>query len=954
MELRVMRKFAGGFVVALLLVVAFGMVALYRDTAGLSAADKRSPHTYRVPTAYLMCSIAVVAVVFSGFVVHRELQDCSRLGADWRRMIRSACVDIAKRDQAESVLQDRTSELAEANETLRLGIAEREQAEVVLRDRTSELAVANETLRGDLVKREQAEAVLRDRTGDLAEANETLRRGIAEREKAEGVLRDRTSELAEANETLRLGIAEREKAEAVLRQRTYDLEAAKERLAAMADFSAALNQASMIDAYRAALGCIAEAARIPLVVIYDAIPGQLPVSRCAVGPDHLPLNSVPFSGEGLPATVARNNVVQTLVGPFEAAELRLYFGFGDVGLHSVVGWPIVYQGRSVGVLLTAHTAPLTDEHRSLIIAVIPRLAIRMDSFQVEQQRLRLMSDLQSQSAALEAAKQAAERASRVKSEFLANMSHELRTPMNSIMGFTQRLIKKLGDTLPERELDALHTVDRNAKHLLALINSILDLSKIEAGKMELHPERLDVSEVIQEAVDLARPLADGKPVEVRLELPDVPLMIDGDLVMLKQVVLNLLSNGINYTNAGTVTISARESADSLLGAVARLSIRDTGIGIKPEDLGQLFRQFTQLDGGPSRKVGGTGLGLVITDQFVRLHGGRIDVTSEFGHGTEFTVLLPLRLEAAAGPGRNGANGNGANGNEANGNEANGNGANGNGAKPRPANVRGDSFSQSRRPRGAGMEGLRILCVDDEPDVLKFLELSFEDAGYQVLVAGDHDAAIAGAKRGSPDLICLDMQMPGKDGYEVLKTLRADADLSYVPVIIVSVRSEEARALGCGAHRYLPKPVDADDLTATVREVLAGEIGDALVIEDNADSSRLLAQTLTEHGINVRAAFNGREGLDRLAESTPSVIVLDLMMPVMDGFAFLDQLRSDPAWRRIPVIILSAKILTLEEIDRLGRSCAAILTKGRGGTEIVVDAILKAVIPARRSLEQVVS
>jgi signal transduction histidine kinase/DNA-binding response OmpR family regulator/CHASE3 domain sensor protein len=830
---------------------------------------------------------------------------------------------LAERDQAEGVLRQRTSELAEANETLRLGLAEREKAEGVLRQRTADLAEANETLSLGLAEREAAEGVLRQRTSELADANGTLSLGLAERAQAEGVLRQRTADLAEANETLRLGLAERERAEGVLLQRTGDLEAAQERLATTAQFVATLNQSGMLDAYRGALGCFTQSTGIPLAVIYDALDGQDPAPICAVGPDHRPLQAALFSGAGLPATVVRTGLVQALLGPFEQGELRLQFGLGDVGLHSVVGWPIVYLGRCLGVLVTAHTALLTHERRVFIAASIAQLAIRMEGFQVEQQRVRLLADLQAQSTALGAAKLEAERASRVKSEFLANMSHELRTPMNSIMGFTQRLIKKLSDTLPERELDALRTVDRNAKHLLGLINDILDLSKIEAGKMELNLTRIDLAAVVREAAEQASPLTDNKPVEVRLELPEGPLMVSGDRIMLKQVVLNLLSNGINYTESGTVTIAVGEIHDARLGRVARLAVRDTGIGIKPADVGRLFQQFTQLDGSPSRKVGGTGLGLAITALYVRMHKGRIDVTSDYGKGAEFTVLLPLQEEPVLPV-------------------PDSNGLSKTGIESQPYSPKKNGFA----PRSP-CEGIRILCIEDEPDTLKYLQLTFEDAGYEVLRASDHDAAIAGAKVGRPDLICLDLCLPGKDGYEVLKSLRADPDLAGVPVIVVSVTSEEARSIGCGAHRYLAKPVAAEDLMAAVRDVLAAEIPSALVIEDDPDVSRLLAEGLADGGMSVRTATNGREGLDRLAEFKPSVILLDLMMPVMDGFAFLENVQLDPARARIPIIILTAKTLEPEEVARLSQASAAILTKGRGDTEQVINAILKAALPSRR-------
>jgi signal transduction histidine kinase/CheY-like chemotaxis protein/CHASE3 domain sensor protein len=722
-------------------------------------------------------------------------------------------------------------------------------------------------------------------------------------------------------------------------------EAALSRLASATEFAAALNQNGMLDTYQAALRCINRVAGIPLAVVYDVGREDKPEPRCAVGPDQLPLEASMFAGDGLPAAVMRTGAVEVLAGPFSVPELRLRFGIGEVTIRSVVGWPILFQDRCIGALVTAHLGPLDDERRGFVTAALGQLAVRMHGFQVEQHRLKLLTDLQVQSQALETARHDAERASRVKSEFLANMSHELRTPMNSIMGFTQRLLKKLGATLPERELDALQTVDRNAKHLLRLINSILDLSKVEAGKVEIQRTHFDLRLVIREAADQSAPLADGKPVAVKLELPDREVPFDGDRALLGQVVLNLLSNGIKFTVQGTVTIALDEAQDETLGRVARIAVRDTGIGIKAGDRARLFQEFTQLDGSTTRKAGGTGLGLVISARFVHLHGGRIEVASEHGRGSEFTVLLPLEARSShdsPDPMRY---------DDTRTVDANTVGS----PVPSRSFAQGDDATirvdlphlktvrfGCEPPSERGLPRATILCVDDQPDILKFLKLTFEDAGYEVQVACDYDGALKRARAGHPDLICLDLCMPGKDGFQVMNALRDDPGLARVPVVVVSISREEARVLAAGARCYLAKPVESDDLVATVREILALERGSVLVVEDDPDTLRLLATTLAEHGLHVRTACNGREALDRLAEATPDAIVLDLMMPVMDGLTFLGHIQRDPVWSKIPVVILTAKTLEPAELAQLNQLGAAILTKGRLDTEQVVDAILRTV------------
>ncbi|WP_165246451.1 response regulator [Paludisphaera soli] len=734
--------------------------------------------------------------------------------------------------------------------------------------------------------------------GEVAARQATLE---ATRAGIEETVRQRTAELMETTEELR-SVAER------LHHRDV-------RLSDAARFAAALNHPEALATYRAALECLARALRAPCVALYTVgTDGLPPAARCAATLDGEPLEAAAFSGEGLPWAVARSGARRTLQGPFPPASLRIRAGLGEADLDSVIGWPVSFNGRCVGVVLTAHFAAPTEEQAEFVAASLDQLAVRMSAFGVEEQRLRLMADLREQSRALEEAKAEAERANRVKSEFLASMSHELRTPMNSIMGFTARLIRKLGGSIPGRELDALHTVDRNAKHLLGLINEILDLSKIEAGRMELDLERLDLAPIVREAYEQAAPLADGRPIDLVFVEPSGPLTLQGDRTKLRQVATNLISNAIKYTERGEVLIRVEEALDPRLGRVARLSVRDTGVGIPAEQRHRLFQRFTQLDGGAARKAGGTGLGLVISDQFARMHGGRIDVESEFGRGSEFAALIPLKAPEP----------------------------------PRTIPERAAAAGPDRpSPAGPAGRGVTVLCVDDDPDALKLLEASLSDAGYDAVPAGGHDAALEAARVRRPDVICLDLAMPDKDGFEFLRSLHADPELASVPVIVVSATGEQARALGAGARCCLTKPVDSEGLVATVRDLLSRRSGTALVVEDDADASRLIRAALDESGMQVQTASDGREGLARLAEATPTIIVLDLMMPVMDGFTFLDHLQLDPVWKSIPVIILTARELGAGELLKLRQVGATVLAKGRGDAERVVDAVLAAVVPGKR-------
>ena len=554
--------------------------------------------------------------------------------------------------------------------------------------------------------------------------------------------------------------------------------------------------------------------------------------------------------------------------------------------------------------------------------MIPVIGLFIDYVQTYARQAQLSEERQVLISPLENAVEEAERASRVKSDFLANMSYELRTPMNSIMGFTKRLIKRLPEQIGERDMDALLTVDRNAEHLLILINDILDLSKIEAGRVELKYTVFDLSEVVQHATKELTPTAEAKGLRVELDLSeDTALNVQADSVKCRQMVNNLISNAIKYTDQGHITVSLRKVVDPELGDAAQIRVVDSGVGIREEDRDRLFLRFMQVDQNSDRRVGGTGLGLVIVKHYAELHGGRLEFTSEYGVGSDFWITIPL----VASLGRQVVN-----------------------------QHEGDdrSSNQSLSPDASTQKsdepatGLTVLCVDDEPDILKYLSLTFLDAGYAVRTALNLEQAISLAQTTSPDVICLDLELPGQDGYEILRKLKRIPAIANIPVVIVSATAEAARKLDVEACAFLSKPVDAEVLVETVQQVLVDEIHSALIVDDDPNSCQLIATTLIDCQIDATVANNGGEALESLVDFQPDVIFLDLMMPKMDGFEFLRNVKSDPTWSKIPIIVMSGKELHRKDYDRLGGKVEVILSKGQSEAAQLVRSILAA--KARKS------
>jgi signal transduction histidine kinase/DNA-binding response OmpR family regulator/HAMP domain-containing protein len=562
------------------------------------------------------------------------------------------------------------------------------------------------------------------------------------------------------------------------------------------------------------------------------------------------------------------------------------------GFRAVLAVPLLREDRVVGGLVVCRKSP--GVFPPTVVDLLQTCATQST---LAIQNARLFREIEARGHQLELASQH-------KSQFLANMSHELRTPLNAIIGYSEMLQEEAEDLGYEDFTPDLLKINTAGKHLLTLINDILDLSKIEAGKMDLFLETFELAPMLRDVVTTITPLVEKNANTLAVHhAPDLGAM-RADLTKIRQALFNLLSNACKFTTQGTITLAvSREAVAGSDWLTFRVS--DTGIGMTSAQMEKLFQAFSQADASTTRQYGGTGLGLAISRHFCQTMGGAITVESAVGQGSTFTIRLPaevIDLKAA------------------------------------PA-LQAAATTTSALPAGAPT----VLVIDDDPAVHDLMRRFLRKEGLQMQAAASGEEGLRLAKVCHPAVITLDVMMSGMDGWTVLAALKADPEVAEIPVIMLTIVDDKTLGYALGAADYLTKPVDRDRLAAMLQKYRCAQPPcRVLVVEDEADMRQLLHRMLEQAGWAVTEAANGREALARLAEDRPQLILLDLLMPEMDGFTFVEALRHQEAWRAIPVVVVTAKDLTSDDRQCLNGYVEQILQKGAYSQEALLHEVRRLV------------
>jgi signal transduction histidine kinase/CheY-like chemotaxis protein len=565
------------------------------------------------------------------------------------------------------------------------------------------------------------------------------------------------------------------------------------------------------------------------------------------------------------------------------ARLARYAGIGGAIVLGASLIAFLFSSRlqrviSNPVLSLAHTAKVVSERKDYSLRAEKRtddeIGFLIDRFnemltQIEEHE----KEIQEVNEQLVQSEQRARAATQAKSHFLANMSHELRTPLNAIIGYSEMLQEEAQDSGQESFIPDLKKINRSGRHLLDLINDVLDLSKIEAGKMELYLETFDIPNLLEDVSTTVQLLVQKNSNTLEVRCPANLGAMRADMTKVRQSLFNLLSNASKFTKNGKITLEAAREISPTKADWIVFRVSDTGIGMTTEQQDRVFEAFSQADSATARDFGGTGLGLTITKTFCRMMGGDVALTSEPGKGTTFTIRLPTEVREP----------------------------------------KAESAAASESSAAPNMEGTPVLVVDDDADTRQVLKRFLNRKGFPVECASSGEEGLRLARELHPMAIILDVMMPGMDGWAVLSTLKSEEEVKDIPVVMLTIVDDKNLGYALGATDYLIKPVDRDrlhEILAKFRNVPPPR--SALVVDDEEPARKMLTQILEKERWNVVQAENGLEALERIAKERPDLILLDLVMPKMNGYQFLAELRNHDKWRSIPIIVVTAKDMSTEE------------------------------------------
>jgi signal transduction histidine kinase/CheY-like chemotaxis protein/CHASE3 domain sensor protein len=627
-------------------------------------------------------------------------------------------------------------------------------------------------------------------------------------------------------------------------------------------------------------------------------------------------------GEGIPGQCA--SMKKTIeINDFVAAKDFII----DTGLVSIVptyvlATPILFQENLIGVIVLGSMKPFDEHRREIMDNSVPQIGVAITNAMNLESTKKLSSEVATKNNELNGKNAELEKAYRVKSDFLSNMSHELRTPLNSIIGFTSVLLGQHGDPLTADQVKALEKVLKNGKHLLELINDILDFSKIEAGRTQINLSTDEVENVVSNAMVTVEPMVNAKGVKLVQEVePDLP-QLNTDTLKVKQILLNLLSNAAKFTEQGAITVSAKKQN----GMIA-ISVKDDGIGIEAKNLDRVFEEFQQIDSSSSRKYQGTGLGLAIAKKYAILLGGNLTVHSEFGKGSTFTLVIPPAVPDATLQKQNEE------------------------IPPVKNTVStplSQTVSQSVSQQSLSLStGVLVLCIDDDTEVIDLLRRYLIPEGYSVRGAGSGEEGIRLARELHPAVITLDIMMPEKDGWQVLRELKNNPATSDIPVIIHSVVENRPLALSLGALEVVTKPSEPKKILSIVERACHSNNQPILIVDDNQDFADSLKILLQAEGYHAIALYSGEDALKDIVTINPSLLILDLIMPGIDGFAVVQRLRSQERWNNLPIVILSGADITNEQRRDLDKLIEEFIDKGHFSKELITSTIKKIIYPSQR-------